>query len=388
MTGQLLEQLVHTHEVAALYLRAPGEPSIQKALRERLALAEEIARPGPPLSAAEGAALHVRRGLGFIAGRPAWATDWAVPEFARRARELVTSWRPDIVQAELHIMGQYLPALTGLGSRRVLVDHEPGAAASADLEMWERGPRRIGRRLDGFAWRRYERHVLGATDAVVTFSEEDQRVLAARAPQARVVRIRPGVALPPDPLDPVGAEPARVLFIGNFVHPPNVEAAIRLATDIFPEVRARNAGTILEIVGDAAPASVRDLSGHGVVVTGRVDDVRPYLDRAAVVAAPLRLGRGTRVKVLEALAAGKALVATPRGLAGIEVLPGEHVLVATSNAEIRDALLAVLDSEDTRRRLAGAARSWALENLRWEDSATEYGSLYDSLAATHEGERP
>ena len=388
MTGQLLEQLVDTHEVAALYLRAPGEPAIDGTLRERLALAEEIGRPGPPVSAAGRAAVQVRRGLGSIAGRPAWATDWAVPAFARRARELVTSWRPDVVQAELHVMGQYLPALSGLGSGRILVDHEPGAAASGDLEAWERGPRRVGRRLDGLAWRRYERRVLDATDAVVTFSKDDQRLLAARAPQARVLRIAPGVTLPPQPYDPVGSEPPTVLFIGTFVHPPNVEGAIRLATRIFPEVRARHAAAKLEVVGDAPPAAVRELSGQGIVVTGRVDDVRPYLDRAAVVAAPLRLGRGTRVKVLEALAAGKALVATPRALAGVDVVPGQHVLAATTDAEIRDALLALLDSPERRRRLAGAARAWALENLRWEDRAAEYESLYDSLAATHEGGRP
>ena len=300
----------------------------------------------------------------------------------------MTSWRPDVVQAELHVMGQYLPALSGLGSRRILVDHEPGAAASADLETWERGPRRVGRRLDSFAWRRYERRVLAATDAVVTFSEEDQRLLAARAPQARVVRIAPGVTLPPRPYDPVGREPPTVLFIGTFVHPPNVEGAIRLATDIFPEVRARHTAAKLEIVGDAPPAAVRALAGQGVVVTGRVDDVRPYLERAAVVAAPLRLGRGTRVKVLEALAAGKALVATPRALAGVDVVPGEHVLAATTDAEIRDALLALLDSPERRRGLGGAARAWALENLRWEDSALEYESLYDSLVATHGRDRP
>jgi len=388
MTGQLLEQLVDSHEVGALYLRAQSEPPIDGPLRDRLALAEEITRPGPPVSASGRASLLMRRGLGFIAGRPAWATDWAVPEFARRAREVALSWRPDVVQAELHVMGQYLPALTGLGSLRILVDHEPGAAASADLEAWERGPRRVGRHLDGLAWRRYERRVLAATDAVVTFSEEDRRVLVARAPGARVFRISPGVALPSQPFDPIGAEPPRVLFVGSFVHPPNVDGAIRLASDIFPQVSARHPGARLEIVGDAPPAAVRDLAGAGVVVTGRVDDVRPYLDRAAVVAAPLRLGRGTRVKVLESLAAGKALVATPRALAGVDVVAGEHVLVASSDAEIRDALLALLDAPDRRRRLAGAARAWAVENLRWDDTVAAYDSLYDSLVTTQGGDVP
>jgi glycosyltransferase involved in cell wall biosynthesis len=380
MTGQLLDSLAGAHEVAAIYLRASEEPTIDGALSERLALTVEIERPS--LRGAGRSRRSVRRALGLAAGRPLWATDWRVPDFSARLRELVRDWRPDLVQAELGVMGQYL---TGLARPTVLVEHDPGAAAAADLAAWERGPRGIGRRVDAFAWRRYERRLLATAEATVAFTEHDRAALRALAPDARVVRIAPGVRLPGEPSDPVGTPPPRVLFLGSFIHPPNVDAAIRLARDIMPSVRARVPGATLEIVGDAPPAAVRALGGDGVVVTGQVPDVRPHVDGAAVVAAPLRLGGGMRVKVLEALAAGKAIVATPRAVAGLELVPGTHAVVAEDDADLSDALANLLEDPERRRRIGSAAREWAGAQLGWERTAAAYAELYERLLAERAG---
>jgi glycosyltransferase involved in cell wall biosynthesis len=197
----------------------------------------------------------------------------------------------------------------------------------------------------------------------------------------RVVRISPGIELTRDACDPVGADPPRIVFLGSFVHPPNVEAALRLARGILPAVRSRVPDARLEIVGDAPPRELERLAGRGLAVTGRVPDVRPYLETAAVVTAPLRLGGGMRVKVLEALAAGKAIVATPKALAGIGVRPGAHVLVGESDIELADALVELLADREHRAQMGSAARAWALENLGWERAVAAYSELYESLVA-------
>jgi polysaccharide biosynthesis protein PslH len=373
MTGQLVECMAARHEVAAIHLRAPEEPPIAAALNERLALSVEVERPS--LVAGGRVRRLGRRALGLTAGRPLWATDWRVPAFDARVREAVRDWRPDIVQAELHVMGQYL---AGLATPTVLVDHDPGAATARDLADWEHGLRRAGRRLDALAWKRYERRILAAADVLVTFTARDA---AALAPSRRAAVIAPGVALPSQASDPIGAAPPRVLFLGSFGHPPNVDAAVRLAVDVMPTVREGVPDAVLEIVGDAPPAQVRGLAGDSVIVTGRVPDVRPHLDRAAVVAAPLRLGGGMRVKVLDALASGKALVATPRALAGLPIEPGTHALVADTDAELADALGELLRDPELRRRLGTAARALAAERLTWERAALEYEALYASLLA-------
>jgi glycosyltransferase involved in cell wall biosynthesis len=374
MTGQLLERLASRHEVAALYLRAPEEPPIAPSLAARLASSEEVGRPS--LRAGSGIRRNGRRAAGLLFGRPLWATDWRVPEFGRRMSSVVAEWRPDVVQAELLVMGQYL---VGLGQARpatVLVEHDPGAAAASDLAAWERGPRRVARMADAAAWRRYADRVMAATDAVVTFTDEDAGKLGT---SDRLVTIAPGIELPPAAFDPVGAEPPRVLFLGSFVHPPNVEAAVRLAEAIFPAVLARVPHARLEIVGDAPPPAVRRLAGDAVTVTGRVPDVAPHLEAAAVVAVPLRLGGGMRVKVLEALAAGKAVVATPRALAGLEVEPGVHAAVGESDAELAGALTELLEDSGQRRRMGAAARAWAQDRLDWGHAVAAYGRLYESL---------
>jgi polysaccharide biosynthesis protein PslH len=373
MTGQLLDGVAGRHEVGAIYLRAGDEPPIDSGVASRLGLAVEVRRPG--LSG------PLRRALGIARGRPTWATDWAVPEFARRMHEAVLDWQPNLVQAELSVMGQYLAGLDG-ALASVLVDHDPGAATAADLAGWERGARRTGRRIDAVAWRRYERRVFGTADAVVVFTEHDRGRIAATAPAGRITRIAPGIEMPEYAADQDGTS---VVFVGGFGHPPNVEAALRLGRAIFPAVRARVPGAALEIVGDAPPAEVRALADDGVTVTGRVPDTRPYLDRAAVVVAPLRLGGGMRVKVLEALAAGKALVATPRALAGIELTPGAHALVGETDAELADAIAVLLDDPDRRRRLGEAARGWAAEHLGWARTLDAYDRLYASL--TEAGDR-
>ena len=106
---------------------------------------------------------------------------------------------------------------------------------------------------------------------------------------------------------------------------------------------------------------MRELAGDDVVVTGRVQDVTPYLDRAAVVVAPLRLGGGTRVKVLEALAAGKAVVASPLAAEGITQCDGEHLLLAESDEEFADATTRLLDDPDARSALGRRARELGTE---------------------------
>ena len=217
MTGQLLWALAESHEVAALYLRAADEPRDDRALGDRLALAVEVRRD-PRVQGPGRVRRSARRASGLMAGRPLWATDWAVPAFAARVRDVARTWRPDVVQAELHVMGQYLPG-SGEPSRPPFWSSTNRAtAAAADLVAWERGPRRVGRRA--------RRRRLAPVRARVPGERRRRRRLhrarTARssptlAPEARLLPSRPGSPFPSTAGDPVGAEPPTVLFVGSFV---------------------------------------------------------------------------------------------------------------------------------------------------------------------------
>jgi glycosyltransferase involved in cell wall biosynthesis len=136
---------------------------------------------------------------------------------------------------------------------------------------------------------------------------------------------------------------------------------------------------ILYIVGDHPTPQIRQMANATVVVTGRVPDVTPYLDRAALVVVPLRLGGGMRVKVLEALAAGKAVVASPLAVEGLDVMDGKHVLLADSDRQFSDAIVQLLTQPERRTALAAHARSWARANLDWEGPIAAYERLYQNL---------
>ena len=116
-------------------------------------------------------------------------------------------------------------------------------------------------------------------------------------------------------------------------------------------------------------------------MTGHVADLDPFLDAAAVVAAPLASGGGMRVKVLEALAAGKAVIATPLALEGLDVSPGAQVVAAVDDRLFADEIVMLLRDGQRRVELGSAARAWAEANVDWRRSSEAYASLYSSLIA-------
>src|SRR5581483_10858877 len=226
--AQSLVGLADHHRVGVLCLRAPGEPPIDPLLRERCALVEEVLRPPPEPTAAQRWLRRARLLCALTRGRPMWASDWAVGAFARRAQSVADSWRPDVVQIEYHVMGQYAVALTRCPAPRVLVEYDPGVEAARQQLRAQRGLRRLLHALDLWAWTRFERAALRQVDAAVVFTERDQRAIERLACAPRVVRIPLGTVLPAHTLNPRGALPPRLLFVGNFTHAPNVDAAIRL----------------------------------------------------------------------------------------------------------------------------------------------------------------
>ncbi len=258
-------------------------------------------------------------------------------------------------------MGQYAAVLGGGAPPFVLVDHDAA-------------PEGAGR---GQAWRAYARRVARDVAAHVVFTEEDAAIARADAGPSPVVVIPPGFDLP-RALDPVGRD-AQVLFVGSFVHEPNVEAARRLATSIRPQVVATRPEARFVLVGADPPADLVHAQDETLLVTGAVEDVTAHLDRAAVVVAPIREGGGIRVKVLEAVASGKALVASSRALAGLDVEHDEHVLVADSDAEIAEAVSRLLADDRLRARLGASARAWAEARPGWDAALERYDELYSSL---------
>jgi polysaccharide biosynthesis protein PslH len=378
-TTQLLARMVRRHEVGILCLRATDEAPVDPVIAEHSAFVEEI-----PLSRASTRDVTVRTrakfALGLLRGLPPWVIDCRCAAYELRLRELVTEWRPDIVEVHVLAMAQYISALEGSSAGRILVDYDPPSAWAAEAVRRARGARRLARRIELAVWRRYERATRPRFDANVVFAELDVTSISATVPQARVVRIPLAFDILEKPLNPVGESPPTALFVGGFGHSPNVDAACWLGEAIFPRVLERVPEARLELVGDRPGQEVRRLAGGAVAVHGSVPDVIPYLDRAAVIVTPIRLGGSMRGKVLEALGAGKALVATPRAVEGLDAVPGEHFVLATTEQEIVDAVSELLVDTARRRDLARRAREWASVNLTWDKPVADFEHLYASIS--------
>lgn len=383
VAAQLVGRLAEVNRVALVCLRGRDEPAVDPWVADRCELVVEVPRPRlDPRQA------RLRRLAGLAAGKPSWVAEWAVPDCHAELRALLPDWQPDLVHVHYQVMGQYLSALAGQPAPRVLVVYEPAAsrAAAAVADAPARS-RRLLRYADFLAWRRFERRLLGRVQAVAVFTERDREELGRLGAATPISVIPFGVEVPERPLDPLGSGRDVVLFLGNFVHRPNVDAALRLGRRIFPGLRAVRPQATLELVGPEPPPELQALEGGGVVVAGAVPDVEPYLDRANVFVAPLESGGGMRLKVLEALAAGKAVVATRLATEGLDVRDGEELLLAESDAEIVEAVSLLLGDAERRRALAERARRFALERLGWDRTVAAYAHLHASLLSASATER-
>ena len=375
-TAQLLRTLAERNDVAVLALQLDRDDHVDPAIAERCAYVREV--PSPARSPLRR---RLARSIGLVRGLPPWAVDCSSREYTAALDRALDEWRPDVVEIHLQAMAQYVDAPARRSLPRILVDYDPGSAWADEVRGATRGPRRLVRRLEVAAWRRYERATRPRFDAIVVFAERDVAAVRPTAGSATVTRIPLAVEVPAHALDPEGVDPPTVLFVGGFGHPPNVDAAIWLAESIFPRVVARVPNARLQLVGQAPGRDVLALAGGAVSVHGSVPDVTPYLDAAAVVVAPIRIGGSMRGKVLEALAAGKALVATPRAAEGVDAVDGEHLLVADGEDALVEALVALLLDRPRRRRLGENARRWAESSLGWDSGIAAFEELYDSLAA-------
>ncbi len=338
----------------------PGEANAVERLRSEGVdvLVADRRRPAPGMARRRR---QLRMAMRWARGRWPWRTVWyAAPEIQRVIDEAATRQAFDVVAIEDSAMSVFrYPAEVPT----VFTHHEVLRPRPVDRHLG--GPREwpdwaFGE-LDWRRWHRFQREAWMRFDLVQVFSRRDVEAIASLAPEAAGrVRVDPfGLVLPPV-ADPAREAPGTILFVGAFHHPPNRDAALWLAREILPAVRERAPGARLRIVGSAPPPEVLSLAGDGVEVVADAPSVIPHLEEAAVVMAPVRTGGGMRMKVLQAMAAGKAVVTTSRGTEGYTGFGEEPPLaVADEEAGIAAATAALLADDSERRRLGERARGFA-----------------------------
>jgi glycosyltransferase involved in cell wall biosynthesis len=228
--------------------------------------------------------------------------------------------------------------------------------------------------LDAAEQRRWDAYQLRAwrrSHHIQVFTRRDAARISTLDPSlAERVSVNPFGFDPPAPGAHQEERMGAVVFVGGFLHRPNVDAALWLAGDIMPRLRAMSPGVRLTIVGGDPPEAVRSLASSDIEVTGRVPSVEPYLARASVVIAPLRSGGGMRQKVLEAMAMGKAVVTTPLGADGLDGTgTAPPIVIAEDAEELAAATAALLASGAIRAELGSRARAFVMEHFTWKAHA-------------------
>jgi polysaccharide biosynthesis protein PslH len=375
--AQFLRRMTARHRVVLVYQRRPDERPVDDEVTAGCERVVEVGLSSSRIDETWRHRLDIVKAT--LIGRPTSASAVYSAEFVRTVREIARSWQPDVIQLEHDPIAYCAPALVGFAPVRLLVCYEPGMIAAEHMIAITTGRQRLAHRIDAHAWRRYWRSNLTALDAVVALTPEDDDALRSVIPNLRVQTIPLGIDLPEEPLSPSGSE-ASVLFVGGYTHYPNADAALRLMRSIMPAARLQIPELQLNLVGDRPTKQMLATASEFDQISGRVPDIQPYLDRSAVVALPIRVGGGMRVKLLEAMAAGKAIIASPLATSGLRVRDGDQLLIAGSDAAFAENVVRLMRDRPLRERLGREARRFAERHLGWDSLILEYEGLYRSLA--------
>ncbi len=294
----------------------------------------------------------------------------------------VRDFRPDVIWC---VGWNMLPHAARLAGTPLLADVIDEGAREAWLDLVAAPSLR--RAVNLLRVVRFERRYFRAAARCLFVSEQDARITRRLAPGLRAVVIPNGVDCEHFAPDGTAPRPDVLVFEGTMSHLPNVEGMRFFCSKVLPRIRRERPGVKLEIVGRDPTPEVRALEApsradSGVTVTGFVDDVRPHVRSAAAFVCPLIGGAGLKNKVLQAWALGKAVVATPISLGGLDVRDGENVLVAEGPEELAAACLRVLADPELAARLGREGRRTALTQFSWDRASERLEALLAEVAAT------
>ncbi len=387
----LMTQLARHHDLTAVML-VDEEFDIEECRRAMQVYCHEVVLlPNPNCSGGVPKRLQQLRSLAST--RSFERLRIRVPAL-QQALDRVLRARPfDIVNLEFSFLGGYNLRQAPPGARlpALVVDSH-----NIDYDLARQYARTGGlvRRLyAGANWRKLRREELATyrdADGVYLCSAADQQRLLDEVPGARTLVI-PNAAdveyYQPRATDPP-SDDRTVVFFGHLSYFPNVDGVTYFVREIWPHIAEAHPKARLKIIGGQAPRSLEALVRPGVELAGFVPDLRPHLAEAAVVVVPLRLGGGTRLKIVEAMAMGKAIVSTTLGAEGIEAVPGRDLFVEDQPAAFADAVSRLLAEPSLAARIGRSARQLAVQKYAWSAAVGVLEGFYREILDGPSREQP
>jgi glycosyltransferase involved in cell wall biosynthesis len=319
-----------------------------------------------------------RARLGFLSPTPRSVIDTFSQDMAQRIEQTVSQRDFDLVIAsQLRMAGygrhfQGLPALFEEVETGVPYQHFAQATSA----------RRRAR--NGLTWakhRAYLSRLLRHFRACTVVSDQERALLSRAVPGYQTIEVIPNCVSLAEYRDVRGRpQPNTLIFTGSFRYAANHDAMTWFLEEVYPRIQARAPGIRLIITGDHADLPLPP--ADNVTRTGFVDDVRPLIAAAWLSLVPIRVGGGTRLKILEAMALGTPVVATSKGAEGLAVQDGEHILIADAPEALAEKILRLLGDPTLRQRLADNGYQLAHERYDWAAVMPRFLDLVERVAST------
>ncbi len=355
---QIVKYLAQRHHVSLLAYAGPGDEDRVSALQRTGAVIHAVVRD-------ESTTASKRRAqLTSLFSPASFQRQDLESNSMQAAIDRVLAAEPfDIIQVESTPMSGF-----DFGSRvPVLLDeHNIEYELLYRTFQTERSPvRKLYNWVEYRKFRGEERRSWTHSSGCILTSHREEAILRRYAPQTPTRVVPNGVDIEYFRPSPGRGDPNSIVFVGVMHYRPNVDAALYFIHEILPHIVRARPNAKFTLVGGGAPEELRRLAGPNVVLAGKVPDTRPYVSQAGVLVVPLRMGSGTRLKVLEGLAVGRPLVTTSLGCEGIEAAHGEHLLIADDPLDFARSVLRVLDDAELTASLGRQGRKLVEERYHW-----------------------
>jgi polysaccharide biosynthesis protein PslH len=379
-TYNILRELAQDRENQLTLLSYYGgkrDPDYETALPQQFPNAQVVYTAAPE---SEGL-----RGIIDYLGKLPHLAPYSVSKFTHKALRQQVSSHLDSGQFDVAVCDFLAPSLNfpkKLPIPCLLFQHNVESALWRRMAATESHPlRKLAYSLEAARMSRYERHTLARFHHIVAVSENDRQQMLAMDPSCEITVNPTGVDTQQFQVaPPSSANPPRIVFTGSMDWEPNIDAMEYFCAQIWPRILSEFPNAIFQIVGRTPFPRVQRLASKSVVVTGTVPSVTAYLRDAAVVVVPLRIGGGTRLKIYEAMAMGKALVSTSIGAEGLTFENGRDLLLADDANSFADAILLLLLDAQLRRRFEQAAVQLAAQ-FDWSVVARQFAEILQKMAS-------
>ena len=379
----LLSNLARRHDVSAVTLISPDEDAAMRERAMREYCSEVVLVPNPNGRAGlSKRVLQVRSALSWHSFERLRASVGAM----QQALDQLMSRVPfDILNLEFPDLAHYRLRISPSGAPLPKIVLDAHDIAHEIVRQVAQSKVKLGRRLYASVnWRKLRRDELAAfrsADGVYACSVLDQRRIQADVPTVRTAVI-PNAAdvdfYKPRPTDP-SSDGQTLVYFGLLSTFPNADAVLFFLREIWPIIAVARPHARLKVVGARPSVALQAFAGARVQITGLVDDIRPHLAAAAAIIVPLRLGSGTRLKILEGLAMGKGIVSTKLGAEGIDVVPNKHLLLADNPTDFASSAIRLLDEPELAVSLGNAGRKLVEDRYSWRAAANELECFYDRV---------